>query len=108
MDGVTEGARDLVLAIFRLAVADYRCLAYGHDGAGRPRPVRPIHRADAELFLRGPWAACLGDWINLRAEAVWCEARTRAAQASAPASRSSSVSPGPGRAGSRNDHTVAA
>ena len=108
MDGVTEGARDVVLAIFRLAVADYLGLAYGHDGAGRPRAVRPRHRADAELVLRGPWAVCLGDWINLSADAVWCQAQTRAAQESAPASRSSSVSPGLRKSGSRNHHSVAA
>ena len=80
MDGVTEGCRDLILAIFRLAVADYLGLAYGHDGAGRPRAVRPRHRAEAELFLRGPWAACLGDWINLPAARVLAEARAARAE----------------------------
>lgn len=79
MDGATEGARNLVLAIFRLAVADYLGLAYGHDDAGRPRAVRPRHRADAELFLQGPWAACLGDWINLPAALVWSEAQAKRA-----------------------------
>ena len=76
MDGRTEGARDLVLAIFRLAVADFLGIAYGHDEPSRPRAVRPRHRADAELFLRGPWAACLGDWINLSSATVWRQART--------------------------------
>jgi hypothetical protein len=75
VDGLTEGARDLVLAIFRLAVADYLGRAYGHDGPGRPRAVRTRHRADAELFLRGRWAACLGDWINLSSALVWSEAQ---------------------------------
>jgi hypothetical protein len=75
MDGLTEGARDLVLAIFRMAVADYLALAYGHDGPGRPRRVRPRHRADAELFLQGPWASCLGEWINLPARSIWAQAR---------------------------------
>jgi hypothetical protein len=75
VDGVTEGCRDLILAVFRLAVADYLGLAYGHDSAGRPRAVRPRHRVAAELFLRGPWAVCLGDWINLRSGVVWAEAQ---------------------------------
>jgi hypothetical protein len=75
MDGISEGTRDLIVAVFRMAVADYLALAYGHDTPGRPRPVRPRYRADAELFLRGPWAACLGDWINLSSSAVLAEAR---------------------------------
>ena len=75
MEGITEGARDLVLAIFRMAVADYLALAYGHDEPGRQRRVRPTHRADSELFLQGPWAACLGDWINLSSRTVWAQAR---------------------------------
>jgi hypothetical protein len=77
LDGVTEGCRDLILAIFRSSVADYLGQEYGHDDAGRPRAVRPRHRADAEMFLRGPWAACLGDWINLSSELVWREARSK-------------------------------
>jgi hypothetical protein len=104
LDGVTEGAIELILAIFRMAVADYQCLAYGHDGPGRPRAVHPHHRADAELFLRGPWAQCLGDWINLPAEALWRQAQTMAA----PASRSSSVSPGLRKSGSSHEHPAAA
>ena len=75
MDGQTQSALGLVLAIFRLAVADYVGVAYGHDEAGRPRAVRPRSRTDAEAFLRGPWAACLGDWVNLSSATVWREAR---------------------------------
>jgi len=37
MDDRTETARDLVLAIFRLAVCDYLGLSYGHDGPDRAR-----------------------------------------------------------------------
>jgi hypothetical protein len=88
LDGVTEGCRDLVLAVFRIAVADYLGQEYGHDDAGRPRAVRPRHRAEAEMFLRGPWAACLGDWINLSSELIWREARAQRqdlARRSAPA-----------------------
>ena len=80
MEGATIGALELILAIFRLAVADYLGLAYGHYGAGRPRAVRPRHRADAELFLRGPWAVCLGDWIDLRPGLVWAEAQAARAE----------------------------
>jgi hypothetical protein len=75
VDGISEGARDLIVAVFRVAVADYLALAYGHDEPSRPRPVRPRYRADAELFLRGPWAACLGDWINLSSSAVLAQAQ---------------------------------
>jgi hypothetical protein len=75
LDGSTQGAVDLILAIFRQAVADYLGIAYGHDVVGRPRAVRPRHRADAEEFLSGPWAACLADWINLSSAVVWREAR---------------------------------
>jgi hypothetical protein len=48
LDGRTLGAIDLILAIFRLAVADYLGLAYGHDAVGRPRAVRPRYRAHAD------------------------------------------------------------
>jgi len=41
MDPRIEGARDLILAIFRLAVADYLGLAFSHDGPG---PVRRTRR----------------------------------------------------------------
>jgi hypothetical protein len=71
MDPCTEGATDLVVAIFRLATADYLGREYGHDEVGRPRAVQPHHRADAEAFLCGPWAACLGDWINLSSTSVF-------------------------------------
>ncbi len=87
MDGRAEGACDLVLAVFRLAVADYLGQSYGHDEPGRRRSVPPRHRADAEMFLSGPWAAYLGDWIGLRSSVVWAEARRSridAAQISAP------------------------
>ena len=75
MDGPTEGARDLVLAIFRLAVADYLGLAYGHQEVGRARRVELRFSCDAEAFLRSPWADCLADWINLTPRRVWHEAR---------------------------------
>ncbi|HEY8739888.1 MAG TPA: hypothetical protein VIN56_04795 [Candidatus Dormibacteraeota bacterium] len=71
----TQGGVDLVLALFRLAVCDYAGLAYGHDDPGRPRAVRPRHRAHAELFLRGWWANALAEWLGLSGEQIWREAQ---------------------------------
>jgi hypothetical protein len=76
MDPRSEGARDLILAIFRLAVADYLGLAFSHDGAG---PLRRTRRAayvgQAGLFLASVWARYLADLIGLEASAIWREAR---------------------------------
>lgn len=77
MDGRVEGARDLVLAIFRLAVCDYVGLSYGHDGPDRTRACRTRqHVADAGLFLTGARAAHLGEIAGFRSEVVWREARS--------------------------------
>ena len=77
MDGRTEGARDLVLAIFRLAVCDYLGLSYGHDGPDRPRACRsPRDAAEVAFFLAGGWAAHLADIAGFRSELVWREARS--------------------------------
>ena len=55
-------ARDLVLAVFRLAVADVVGMSYGHDG---PIPKKLTRNRDlapeAAVFLTGPWAAHLAD-----------------------------------------------
>jgi hypothetical protein len=76
VDPRAEGARDLILAIFRLAVADYLGLAFSHDGLG---PVRRTRRApyagQARLFLASAWAAYLADLIGLNGSAIWREAR---------------------------------
>jgi len=76
MDPRIEGARDLILATFRLAVADYLGLAFSHDGLG---PVRRTRRAQyieqAGLFLAGAWAAYLADLVGLDGSAIWREAR---------------------------------
>jgi hypothetical protein len=76
MDPGIEGARDLILAIFRLAVADYLGLAFSHDGPG---PVRRTRRSQfsgqAGLFLAGAWAAYLADLVGLDGSAIWREAR---------------------------------
>jgi hypothetical protein len=73
-DERTEAMRDLIVAIFRLAVADYLGLSYGHDGPDRPRRVRAVHQADAGRFLSGHWARWLAGLIGLRAGLVLREA----------------------------------
>jgi hypothetical protein len=77
MDGRSEGARDLVLAVFRLAVCDYLGLSYGHDGPDRPRACRTSHDApEVALFLTGAWAAHLAEMAGFRSGLVWREARS--------------------------------
>ena len=76
MEPPIEGARELIMAIFRLAVADYLGLAFSHDGLG---PVRQTRRApyseQSGLFLASAWAAYLADLIGLHGSAIWREAR---------------------------------
>ena len=86
MDGRAEGARDLVLAIFRLAVCDYLGLSYGHDSPDRPRACRTRQDvAEVGLFLTGTWAAHLAEIAGFRSELVWREARfTKKAMPSHP------------------------
>ena len=76
MDDRAEAARDLVLAIFRLAVSDYLGLSYGHDGPDRLRHCGPPSRAvEAGLFLTSSWAAHLAELAGFCSELVWREAR---------------------------------
>ena len=76
MDERTETARDLVLAIFRLAVCDYLGLSYGHDGPDRSRHCGRSDRAvEAGFFLTSSWAAHLAELAGFRADLVWREAR---------------------------------
>jgi hypothetical protein len=81
VDPRVEGGRDLILAIFRLAVADYLGLAFTHDGLG---PVRRTRRAayvgQAGLFLTSAWARYLADLIGLEASAIGREVRKLAAE----------------------------
>jgi hypothetical protein len=74
MDPRIEGARDLIVAIFRLAVADYLGLAFSHDGPG-PVTRRAPYVRQAGLFLASAWARYLADLIGLEASAIWREAR---------------------------------
>lgn len=76
MDPRSHGARELILAVFRLAVADYLGLAFNHDGAGTARRTRrAAYLAPARLFLASAWAAYLADLIGLDGSAIWREAR---------------------------------
>jgi hypothetical protein len=81
VDPRAEGARDLILAIFRLAVADYLGLAFSHDGPGPVRRTRRApHVGQAGLFLASAWSRYLADLIGLEASAIWREARKLAAE----------------------------
>ncbi len=66
-------ARELVLCVFRLAVADYVGIAYGHD---EPYPdkftrINPALQAEAADFLTSQWAAHLGDLAGFPVQKVW-------------------------------------
>ncbi|MDQ6879379.1 MAG: hypothetical protein M3082_17135 [Candidatus Dormibacteraeota bacterium] len=81
MDPRSEGARDLILAIFRLAVADYLGLAFSHDGPGPARRTRRApYAGQAGLFLASARARYLADLIGLEASAIWREARKLASE----------------------------
>jgi hypothetical protein len=77
MEGRTEGARELILAVFRLGVADYLGHSYSHDGDAPVRNFGHWRASEAAIFLTGAWAACLGDLIGLDAGVIWREARLR-------------------------------
>ena len=81
VDPRVEGARDLILAIFRLAVADYLGLAFSPDGPG---PARRTRRApyvgQAGLFLASACAGYLADLIGLESPAIWREVRKLSAE----------------------------
>jgi len=66
-------ARELVLAVFRLAVADYVGIAYGHDEPGPDKRTRvnPEAQVDAAKFLTSPWATHLGELAGFSAHTVW-------------------------------------
>lgn len=74
-DGRAAGGRELILAVFRLAVADYLAVSYGHDQPVRHRRVQPVYREDSAAFLQSPCAAALADLVGLSSAAIWREAR---------------------------------
>jgi len=50
-DGRAVGTRDLVVAIFRLAVADYLGVWYGHDAPAPLKHTNGQFRSEAADFL---------------------------------------------------------
>lgn len=70
MDGRGEGAIELIVAIFRLAVADYLGHSYSHDGCAPIRRTKSRFRSHAAAFLSGPWAAFFADQIGLDSKAL--------------------------------------
>ena len=73
-DGRALGARDLILAVFRHAVADYLGTWYGHDEPAPHKHGNTRFRADAVEFLRSRWAEYLADGAGVTASAIWLEA----------------------------------
>ena len=73
--GLGIGARDLVLAIFRLAVADYLGVCYGHDEPGPYKRIHGTFQFEGSEFLQSPWAAHLADLAGVSVHVVWKEAQ---------------------------------
>ena len=80
-DGRAIGARDLILAVFRLAVADHLGVWYGHDEPAPAKRTKRLFHSEAEGFLRSAWAVYLGDLVGIRADALWREAGRLRSQA---------------------------
>jgi hypothetical protein len=70
-DGRAIGTRDLILAVFRLAVADYLGVWYGHDEPAPVKRTKGGFHSEAEEFLRSSWAAYLADLVGVQANAIW-------------------------------------
>ena len=83
MDGRCEGAIELIVAIFRLAVADYLGHSYSYDGYAPTRRMKSRFRSHAAGFLSGPWATFFADQIGLDSTAIWREVK-RIEQLSSP------------------------
>jgi hypothetical protein len=73
--GLAICARDLVLAVFRLAVADHLGVCYGHDEPGPNKRTRGSFQDEAADFLVSPWAAHLADLAGFSVQTVWNEAQ---------------------------------
>lgn len=74
-EGRSEGARELILAVFRLSVADYLGHSYSHDCDAPVRTAANRFRSDAATFLSSSWAEYLADLGGFAASAVWREVR---------------------------------
>jgi hypothetical protein len=73
-DGRAIGARDLILAVFRLAVADYLSVWYGHDEPAPVKRTKGGFHSEAEEFLRSSWGAYLADLVGIQAKGIWRDA----------------------------------
>ena len=73
-------ARDLVLAVFRLAVADHLGVCYGHDEPGPNKRTKGNFHAEAADFLLSPWAAHLADLAGFSVHTVWKKAQRQRLQ----------------------------
>ncbi len=80
VEGLAICARDLILSVFRLAVADHLGICYGHDEPGPNKRTKGSFQADAADFLVGPWAAHLADLAGFSVDAVWKEAQRQRLQ----------------------------
>lgn len=69
-----EGAKELVLAIFRLAVADYLGHSYSHDNDAAVRRITTRFASDAAVFFDSKWAGYLAGRVGLAATAIRREA----------------------------------
>lgn len=70
-----EGAKELILAIFRLAVADYMGHSYSHDLDAPIRTTSKAFSSEAETFLKSASASYFADLVGLEGPAIWREAR---------------------------------
>jgi hypothetical protein len=75
LDGQVEGAIELIVAVFRLAVADYFGHSYSFDICAPIRRTSNRHRSNAAEFLSGVQARYLADQIGLDASSIWREVR---------------------------------
>jgi len=71
-------ARELVLAVFRLAVSDYQRVAYGHDEPGpyKYTRIKPKVQSEAATFLTSQWATHLSELAGFSARTVWKNAQS--------------------------------
>jgi hypothetical protein len=84
VEGLAICARDLVLAVFRLAIADHLGVCYGHDEPGPNKRTKGSFQAEAADFLVSPWAAYLADLAGFSDNAVWKEAQRQRLQVFEP------------------------
>jgi hypothetical protein len=70
-DGLTIGARDLVLSIVRLAVADYLGVCFGHDEPGPYKRMHGNFQFEGAEFLRSSLGCAPGGSLAVSAHVVW-------------------------------------